>query len=115
MARKRLLWQLYPSYLLVTLAALVAATLYATRALREFHHDEVAAELRARAHLLMGQIGQLLDANRWEELDRICKELGQVSQTRITVILPGGVVVADSEKDPAGMEARGERQGGFSR
>ena len=109
MARKRLLWQIYPSFLLITLLALAAATLYATLTLRSFHHDQVAEDLQSRAQLSMRQIRRLLQATDWPELDRVCKELGQASDTRITVILPGGRVVADSEKNPAQMDNHSDR------
>ena len=39
MPRKRLIWQLFPSYLLVTLLSLVALTWYATASWRQFYLD----------------------------------------------------------------------------
>ncbi len=56
--KKRLLWQLYPSYLLITLIALVAVTLYATTSLRDFYLNQIASDLRSRAHLLEKQMLQ---------------------------------------------------------
>ena len=37
MARKRLIWQLFPSYLLITLISLLAVTWYASRSWRQFY------------------------------------------------------------------------------
>jgi two-component system phosphate regulon sensor histidine kinase PhoR len=62
--KKRLLWQLYPSYLLITLISLVAVTIYAGSSFREFYLDRIAGDLRARAYLLEKQI------NNWGNLQQ---------------------------------------------
>jgi len=56
--KKRLLWQLYPSYLLVTLISLLAVSLFASCAFRQFFLERTAADLMSRAHLLEKQIKQ---------------------------------------------------------
>jgi two-component system phosphate regulon sensor histidine kinase PhoR len=43
------------------------------------------------------------------EVDAICKELGQSSNTRITVVLPSGKVIGDSNENPRDMENHGSR------
>jgi two-component system phosphate regulon sensor histidine kinase PhoR len=102
--KKRLLWQLYPSYLLITLISLVAVTIYATSSLREFYLDRIAGDLRARAYLLEKQILQFLGPLDTKVVDALCKELGKPSTTRITVILPSGTVIGDSDDDPDRMD-----------
>ena len=102
--KKRLLWQLYPSYLLITLIALVAVTIYATSSFREFYLDRIASDLRARAYLLEKQILQFLGPLDTKIVDALCKELGKSSTTRITVILPSGTVIGDSHDDPDRMD-----------
>ena len=104
MARKRLIWQLFPSYLVLILFALFGVTWYATRSLRTFYHDEAAADLHARALLLERQALGLVTAGDAGAVDALCKELGQRSGTRITVITPSGAVLGDSDEDPARME-----------
>jgi two-component system phosphate regulon sensor histidine kinase PhoR len=105
----RLLWQLYPSYLLITLVSLLVATLYASGALRDFFYDRTAADLRSRAWLLEEEFGDQLVAGRSEHIDELCKWLGETSSTRITVILPTGKVVGDSDESPANMENHAHR------
>jgi len=107
--KKRLLWQLYPSYLLITLISLVAVTFYATSSFREFYLDRIANDLRARAYLLEKQILQFLGPLDTKVVDALCKELGKPSTTRITVILPSGVVIGDSHDDPDKMDNHGLR------
>jgi two-component system phosphate regulon sensor histidine kinase PhoR len=107
--RKRLLWQLFPSYLLITLISLLAASWYASEAMRQFFMDQIATDLKARAGLLQKQITGLLSPLRSETIDAICKEAGRLSATRITVILPDGTVIGDSRETPRLMDNHGSR------
>jgi two-component system phosphate regulon sensor histidine kinase PhoR len=107
--RTRLLWRLFPSYLLITLISLLAATWYASEAMRQFFLDQTAADLRVRAALLEKQIQGLLSPLRKETIDAICKEAGPLSATRITVILPDGAVIGDSREKPHLMDNHANR------
>ncbi len=107
--RKRLLWQLFPSYLLITLISLLAASWYASEAMRQFFLDQTAADLKARAGLLEKQIKGLLSPLRSETIDAISKEAGRLSATRITVILPDGTVIGDSRETPGLMDNHANR------
>lgn len=109
MGRRRLIWQLYPSYLLLVLLALLATGWYASRAMRLFHLDQVHEDLRHQAHFLVPQIEPLLAPLQGAALDALCKRLGRDVPTRITVVLPDGAVAADSQADPAAMENHGGR------
>ncbi len=107
--RKRLLWQLFPSYLLITLISLLAVSWYASEAMRQFFLDQTATDLKARAALLDIQIKELLSPLRGEAIDAICKEAGRLSATRITVILPDGSVIGDSRETPRLMDNHANR------
>lgn len=102
--KKRLLWQLFPSYLLITLIALVAVTLYATASLKDFYLNQTAIDLKARAHLLEKQIHQFIGPLDNSIIDALCKEVGKSSATRITVTLPSGMVIGDSDENPNKMD-----------
>ncbi len=109
MRTKRLLWQIYPSYLLITLLSLFAVTWYTSKSLRAFYRKHVAAELEARARLVQKQFSArsvLADENY---VDKLCKELGKKASTRITIILPLGKVIGDTDEDTATMENHADR------
>jgi two-component system phosphate regulon sensor histidine kinase PhoR len=108
--KRRLIWQLAPSYLLITLVALTAITWFASNTLREFYLHQTAADLEERAYLLREQIISLLSPMEPAVIDAISKELGQVSETRITVILPNGVVIGDSRETPQFMDNHAGRE-----
>lgn len=109
MRRARLLWQLYASYLAITLLSLAAVTMYASASLRRAYLEQAEVELQERAALLRPQLSQTFHEQGAEALDRLVKELGGARETRITVILPSGTVVADSEENPAEMKDHSDR------
>ena len=109
MRHRRLLWRIYLSFLGATLVALVATAWYATHSLRLFHEEQVASDLRVRAEIVAQDLRDRGGTVDPAAVDRLSKELGRLTATRITVILPTGVVIADSETDPAAMENHRDR------
>jgi two-component system phosphate regulon sensor histidine kinase PhoR len=107
--KRRLLWQLYPSYLLITIIALVVVTWYASRSLRQFFLEQTVSDLKARAYLFENQIAGYLDPLDAQQIDLLCKDIGNWASTRITVILPGGKVIGDSHEDPSIMDTHVDR------
>jgi len=109
MQKNRLLWRIYLYFLIATLAALAVATGYAVRSLRRFHEEQVASDLGIRAQLVARDVLRYALDRDSNDIDRLCKNLGQLTGTRITVILPGGVVIGDSDEDPARMDNHAQR------
>ncbi len=109
MKRKRLLWQIYPSYLLITLLSLSAVTWYGSRSLRHFYIERTATDLEARAHFMSKHISRQSALQNSAELDALCKELGMETATRITVILPSGKVIGDSDETSDVMDNHVDR------
>ena len=109
MARRRLLWQLYPSFLLITLVSVIAVAGYSSRAFRHFYLEDTAEDLQARAALVESQISGLIADQQYDRVDHACKLLGGRSATRITVILPSGLVIGDTEEDPQRMDNHANR------
>ncbi|MCK4872054.1 MAG: HAMP domain-containing protein [Phycisphaerales bacterium] len=71
---------------------------------RQFHYDQTQGELQRMASVLVARFSDELGKADGSRIDRIAKEEGRRTDTRITIILPDGKVIADSETDPAGME-----------
>jgi two-component system phosphate regulon sensor histidine kinase PhoR len=103
-ARRKFIWQLYPSYLLITLLSLLAVSTYGSRSLRNFFLEETTKDLEARAKLLRPEIERLFGNATLSEIDSLCKHLGQTADTRITVIGFNGRVIGDSEYKPSEMD-----------
>jgi len=107
--KRRLLWQLYPSYLLITIISLIAVTWYASESLKHFFLEQTASDLKVRAGLFEKQVLEYLDPLDEKAIDLLCKKIGKSAAARITIILPSGKVVGDSEKDPAKMDNHVDR------
>lgn len=116
MFQKRLIWRLYPSYLLITFLSLIAATWYSTRALRILYLDTLKEDLQTRARVVENRIQRDNLSLTIEAVDPVCKSMGEVMKCRITVVSPSGEVIGESNDDPRKMEnhsARPEIQQAF--
>ncbi len=110
MTRKRkLLWQLYPSYLIIILVSIAATAWLASTGIESLYVDTVAKDLEARATLLEKLIQDRFSTKDAKALDALCKEMGPRIGSRITVIQPEGTVLGDSDKDPARMDDHSTR------
>jgi two-component system phosphate regulon sensor histidine kinase PhoR len=107
--RRPLIWQLYPSFLILVLIAVLATGWFASRALRTFYIAQRQQDLIDRIHLLIPQIRPLLDPLNATALDHHCKQIALEMPMRLTILLPDGRVVGDSEADPGQMENHGDR------
>jgi two-component system phosphate regulon sensor histidine kinase PhoR len=104
MSQRRLLWYLFPSYLVITILSLIAASVYAYYLLSKNYVEVVTDNLQSSGYIIEDQVRDLLKDARYAELDSVCKMFGAKSPTRFTIILPNGKVVADSDKDPSLMD-----------
>ncbi|MGD8238944.1 MAG: ATP-binding protein [Armatimonadota bacterium] len=109
MRRQSLFWQLFLSYLLITLGVLAALSLYASHTLHRFHRGQTRSHLEARAELAEMKVRQLLQSGETAGMDALCGELARRGHARFTLILPDGTVVGDSEEDPARMDDHSRR------
>jgi two-component system, OmpR family, phosphate regulon sensor histidine kinase PhoR len=102
--RKSIFTRIFGGYLLIVIVMLAITFPLSFRAIRHHHIYTLTGNLKNLCHTLKLKISPLLENNRIEELDTLIKKLGVEIDTRITVVNPEGVVLADSEKDPALME-----------
>ena len=109
MAKRRLFWQLFFSYLIVLFLALTAASWFVVHSLKEFYFSQQAQELEARAVLVRAQMAEHNFESDTSAIDGLCKRLGSESATRITVIRPSGTVIGDTDEDPTAMENHADR------
>ena len=107
--RRRFVWQLYPSYLVLIVVIFVVVGWYLSGELRSFHYQQTEGDLRARAQLVELQLKGHLKNSEQAWLLPTVKRLGEQSGTRITAILPDGRVLVDSDEDPWQMDNHGQR------
>lgn len=109
MKKYRIIWQIFPSYLIITIFCLVAAAWYISISVRGFYIEQTSNDLLSRAHLIENEISEHLHRSDLNKLQRICKSLSASSVTRITVISTSGRVLCDSEENPDEMDNHATR------
>lgn len=108
MRNHRLLWQLFPANLLITLGAVLILSWAGSTSIRQFYFDEMRNGLESKARIIEQHVVNLLVSSP-QNLQRYCKQAGRKSATRITVIKNDGTVLADSSEDPVKMDNHANR------
>jgi two-component system phosphate regulon sensor histidine kinase PhoR len=106
---KKLIWQLYFSYLLIMGVPVLIVTWYSSQAFRTFYLQRNVEDLKTRAILIGSQIEEHIALKSFGGIDSLCKVISRSVNTRFTVIAPSGKVIGDSERDPDSMENHGTR------
>ncbi len=104
MKKKRLIWHIYPSYVILSVLAMTAVVISASRIARSFYYEHTDKQLISASHLIAEQLAAQPDLLKGPGIDSLCKTLARKSSYRVTVILPDGTVAGDSEKDPVSMD-----------
>ncbi|MGD9687298.1 MAG: PAS domain-containing sensor histidine kinase, partial [Desulfobacter sp.] len=96
--KTKLIWRVFPSFLVIILLSLTVEAWYSTSYFKNFFLETAQRELMGRTFLLQDRFAQALyvDGLTPQQIDTLCKTLGEKIQTRITVILHSGVVIGDS-------------------
>jgi two-component system, OmpR family, phosphate regulon sensor histidine kinase PhoR len=76
MAKKRILWQLFLSYLLITFTALLAVVGYASSSLRDFYYVLSSEDLIARAWLVERQVVRKSSLFNFAFINPLTRNLG---------------------------------------
>ncbi|MEA2059489.1 MAG: ATP-binding protein [Thermodesulfobacteriota bacterium] len=97
--KRKLIWHIFPIFLVITILSLVAVTVYASFFFKSFSLENTRQDLIKRALLVKREIDKI----PLEKIDALCKNLGRSIDTRITVILPSGLVVGDSHSNVSEM------------
>jgi two-component system, OmpR family, phosphate regulon sensor histidine kinase PhoR len=101
---KKLVRQLFLSYLLIMGVPVIFAAWYAAHTFNKFYLGQNLEELKSRAWLIGSQIEDHIIRSSQNDVDSLCKSLSKRVKTRFTVVSLTGKVIGDSEKDPDSME-----------
>ncbi len=96
--KRRLIWQIFPSFLIIILLSLFVETLYSTNHFKSFFLENLERELTVRAKLIQSKFAMAFEqgAISVADIDRLCKDIGSSIDTRVTVIDSTGAVLGDS-------------------
>lgn len=105
MAKRKLIWRIYPSYLAIILAAIVTIAWFSWHSFERFYIGQTRDVLRAQAGIMGSQLRDTLtNAASADDINREIAHISEISDTRITVIALDGTVLADSHEDFRDME-----------
>lgn len=107
--RKKLLWRLYLIYLIITLISLFGVSWFASGSLKGFFLNQTASNLKKHALLTKRLISEKRMLNDESSINALCQSISSEIATRITIILPSGKVIADSEEQPSRMDNHADR------
>ena len=96
--------KLFGGSVLIVLLLSTLILFFSFRVYKNFYISSITDELKLLANALEPEVTPFLKEKRFSELDVVVKDLGKKIKTRITIIDPQGVVLADSQKDPKLME-----------
>lgn len=109
MRRKKLIWRIYLSFFASAILAFIAITWFGASSFHKFYLDQASNDLLARAQIIAKEVAGYPPETGLKTIDALCKELGRLTQTRITIMSPAGQVLGDSEENPDIMEEHKSR------
>lgn len=93
---------------MVAIVAILLIIFFSSRAIEKFYYEQKIDELQARTELLK-EVFLGSGAYDTESLQELCFRIGLATHTRVTIIDTLGLVLADSEEDPANMDIHSDR------
>ena len=101
---KKISWKLFFTYIIIIIICITFTGILAIISLRNFYINHLSSNLKSNATLVANILGDDLSTNNLSQIKLKTKDLGKELETRITIIDINGIVLGDSEKDPALME-----------
>jgi two-component system, OmpR family, phosphate regulon sensor histidine kinase PhoR len=107
--KQRIFLRVFAGYVVVSLLAVLVFVVYTLQLARSISHDSLTRGLESAARAALVSVSPLMDRGRSPALDTLAAAVGREGSVRLTVINPKGVVLADTEQDPAVMENHSDR------
>ena len=95
-------------YYLVIIVSIIMTAFICTGILRGIFYSQAESDLKEAANLVLNLL-PISSIDDEQKIDEFCKTSGKLSEFRITVILPDGLVIGDSQQDVGEMENHKDR------
>jgi len=103
--KKKLFWQIYPSYAIIIILCVIAWSIYSFTSLKTFFYSQVRQSLIEKNQIILPFVQKLMINKAAQSvIDTACINYGGRANVRFTIINRDGVVLGDSNKNPANME-----------
>jgi two-component system phosphate regulon sensor histidine kinase PhoR len=107
--KKRLLWQIYPTFMIITVLGLFAISWSIQSLIRISYENEKKAFLERMAYLSLSSITPVVGNGDLTQIQRLCEQMGSASGVRYTVMDVRGKVLGDSREGPQTMVSHFDR------
>ncbi len=103
--KQSLLWRLALPFILLIVLSIGGVSLYAYRFMERTYFENLGSTLRTEAELLARDvIPYLKEGEVSPELNKLVNDYADITRVRVTLILPDGMVIGESGRDPANVE-----------
>lgn len=106
---KKISWKLFFTYIIIIIICITFTGILAIISLRNFYINHLSSNLKSNAILVVNILKDDLTTNNLSQIKLKTKDLGKELEIRITIIDINGIILGDSEKDPALMENHSDR------
>lgn len=106
---KKISWKLFFTYIIIIIICISFTGILAIISLRNFYIKHLSSNLKSNATLVVNILEDDLATNNLSQIKLKTKDLGKELEIRITIIDINGIVLGDSEKNPALMENHADR------
>lgn len=98
--KRRLIWQIYPAFLFITVLGLSLIFWNVSSQIRQFYYQETRVQLETLGNLSVASFPPLIEEGDYGAIQARCQEMGRRTGIRFTVIDPQGKVLGDSQEQP---------------
>lgn len=95
---------MYPAVLVIVILAMILTYGNVSRFIHDFYRTEMQQDLAARARLISEQFLEPIRRDDRSRVQELTRRLGQLTNTRLTVIDLNGRVIGESQENPLQME-----------
>ncbi|MGA2640381.1 MAG: ATP-binding protein [Spirochaetia bacterium] len=107
--KHRIFLRVFAGYIALSILAVLVFAFYTLQVARGISHDSLTRGLEIAARTALASVAPLMAQGRSAALDALAAAVGREGRVRLTLITAGGVVLADTEQDPAVMENHSDR------
>ena len=104
MRRRRLSWQIALTSFCIALPVAIVLGAYVAHRVGKSYEEQAWSKLETAADVCVLRLAGTWTPGGSPQLAETCRELSERLGVRVSVILPSGKVIADSEEDPAVLD-----------
>jgi two-component system phosphate regulon sensor histidine kinase PhoR len=102
-------WRIAAAFAIVVVLCILGLSLYLANFVRNEHIDNLKVQLADQAWIVADSSAPYFVSDQTAELNGLAVRLGDLISGRVTIVAGDGIVLGDSQEDPAGMENHSDR------